>query len=484
MKLGKLFYFLDMLIFVNLLEQSLKFAFIILIVFSLWACRTLPAVGDMPPTISLTDVDSTYQSAAATILAETMAPTLTATITPTNTRTPTNTPRPSPTPSRTPLPFTALPGLRVAYIIDGNLYMQDSGKQAVQLTRSGQDHAPLFSDDGQKIMFFRKGISNKSEMWVINADGSGEQPLVTSEKLASFGQGHDETTELRSPAFMPTTHHVLFTTNNQDLFVVNTDTGELKQLMMPGDGGFFLASPNGKYIAVQTLEHIDVIDIHGQIIRHNLVSYSYDSYDCAFYGYICAPMSWTQNSSELIVVQPIPLSEMPTNRGNPLVRTVWRYPVDGRPGIEIRLDPPPMNEAFSISPDVNWIAYSLFDISLQDGVYLGNLSDGTVQLIYKPELNEETGIREPAPVDYDGWNPDSTYFLFGDLRNRLFVGNVSGESALLGNGWALGWIDTDHYLLYDGSSIGKVSTQARMKAVETLPGIDYLEPIAFVFLER
>ena len=63
------------------------------------------------------------------------------------------------------------------------------------------------------------------------------------------------------------------------------------------------------------------------------------------------------------------------------------------------------------------------------------------------------------------------------------MGNIRGESEYLGIEWSLGWIDNVHYLLYDGSSIGKVSTQARTKAVVTLPGIDYLEPTAFVFLK-
>lgn len=432
----------------------------------------LPACNLATPTVS--SPIPTPTQASSTPIPPTLVPSVTPVLPVTDTAL-------APTTTNTPLPFMPLEGLRVAYIINGNMYVQDSGKQAVQVTDSGQDHAPLFSGDGQKIVFSRNGISDKSEIWSINADGTGEQALANLEKLAGFGQEYDGNTEFRSPAFIPTTHQLLFTTTNQDLFIADTDTGELKQLLMPGQSGFFLASPNGKYIAVQTLEHIDVIDIHGQIIRHNLASYSYDNYDCAFYGYICAPMSWTQDSKELIVVQPIPLSEMPTNKGHPLLCTVWRYPVDGRSGIEIRLNPPPMGEAFSVSPDGNWIAYSLFDTGPQDGVYLGDLSDGSVQLIYKPELNAETGIRESAPVDYDGWSPDNTHFLFGDLHNRLFVGNIRGESTLLGSGWALGWVDTDHYLLYDGRVIGEVSTRTRKKAVETPIGIDYLEPIVFVF---
>ena len=52
------------------------------------------------------------------------------------------------------LPLVAVNGLRVAYIVTGNLYVQNSGGQPMQLTNSGVDSTPIFSDDGQKIVFF------------------------------------------------------------------------------------------------------------------------------------------------------------------------------------------------------------------------------------------------------------------------------------------------------------------------------------------
>ncbi len=347
----------------------------------------------------------------------------------------------------------------------------------------------MFSDDGQKIVFFRESETQMNQLHLVNVDGSGERALVTPELLIE----HYEFTEPLSIAFVPGTHLLLFNTHyyrpeypktsgsngnpSNDLLLVDTDTGEIKQLAAIGQGGSFLISPNGKWVAVQTPDHVDVIDLQGRFVLRNLFSHSPDDYDCTYYGYICAPMFWKQDSSELILVQPIP-----GYGSHPLVRTVWKYPLDGRPGKEIRLMPAsPMGEALSVSPDGNWIAYSLFDTGDQDDVYLGNLRNGTSQLIYKPELSEVTGSLEPAPTSYDGWSLDSTHFVFGNSY-KTFLGNIYGETTLVGRGSICGWIDRNRYL--DGCGVlGEVGKQERVRVIEWPPGIDHSEPsIAFVFL--
>ena len=42
----------------------------------------------------------------------------------------------------------------MAYTIDGNLYLQDGTNPPIQLTNDERrDHTPVFSDDGEKIVF-------------------------------------------------------------------------------------------------------------------------------------------------------------------------------------------------------------------------------------------------------------------------------------------------------------------------------------------
>jgi Tol biopolymer transport system component len=478
----------------NIPKWTLIVSSVILFVLLVGGCGSIAQqqIDKVTPTIS---VNSTALSGALTEVAQTMA------AIPTSTPIPTN-PLPASTPTQTPLPFAPLEGLRVAYIIDGNLYVQDSGKQAIQLTNSGQDRNPMFSDDGKKIAFYRGRASEKNQVYVINMDGTGERALLSPSLLATLKLGYDEFSEPASFVFVPGTHQLLFITNQlstvnpktggrtqppDDLLLVNSDTGEIKQLLARGQGGYFLASRDGSKVAIQTANHIDVITITGQMMRRNLVTYP------AQYDYLWIPMSWTQDSSELVVVPPIPLSEIPDNKILPVLRTVWRYSLDGHDGVEIRLNPPPVGESLSISPDGNWIAYSYLlgygatgswdpGSGIAVGVYLGNLRNGTSQLLYTPKP-ENSGHLD-VPDSYYGWSPDSERFIVHDGRDQLFMGSIHGELAPLGGGMLLSWIDNDHYLFYDGSVVGEVDRQERVRSVEMLPGINRLEPIATVFLER
>jgi len=405
-----------------------------------------------------------------------MAPTLTTTVTPTNT--------PQPTP--TALPFKALDGLRVVYTNSkGNLYVQDSGKSAIQLTYNGANRQPLFSDDGQKIIFYGPGKPNFNSVYAINADGTNEQVLITREILSAFGKVYDELTVLVSLAFVPGTHLLLFNTyqpNNydpetvgwlplvgNDLFAVNTDTGKIKQLKAPWQGGKFLAAPNGKWIAVQTLDHIDIIDVQGQIIHRNLVTYDKTE------AHVIIPMSWTIDAQELIILP----SDIPLMAGVPVARDIWRYRVNSGLGTQIKLTPPVTYDKYAVSPDGNWIAYS-YDMAYlnpqtTNGVYLGNLRDGSSQLLHTPQPNENTALFD-VPLYHDGWSPDSVSFIVHDGNFRLFIGNIHGEIVPIGSSRGIevsGWIDNKHFLRKDGVlyELGKQ---------ELFQVMNYLE--SFVFL--
>lgn len=463
--------------------------FVIPIVLLVGACGTLTpdTKNNSTPTISLTDANSTALSEVPTEVAQTMATIPTSTAVPTETVL-------AATPTRTPLPFMALDGLRVIYTdINGNLYVQDSGKPSLHLTdnvkESTGSHPPLVSDDGQKIIFYRAGEAELDSVYSINADGTEELLLVDPKMLSVFGQEYDTSTSLESLAFVPGTHLLLFNTfqpmnsdpdlsgwmtyiayKGNDLFIVDTDTAKVKQLKTSNQGGNFLAAPNGKWVAVQTPDHIDIIDVQGRIIQGNLVVYSKAA------SHIVVPMAWTQDSRELIVLP----SEIPLDAGVPAVRTIWRYPLDGSPGIEIKLTPAPVYDYYAVSPDGNWIVYSYdmgnLDPETTSGVYLGNLHDGTSQLLYAPQPNENTGFAD-VPLDYEGWNPDSTHFIFSDENFRMFIGNIHKEITPVGRGTGiLGWIDTNRYLMENGA-LGEIGKQSLFIVVE-----NYID--SFAFLEQ
>jgi dipeptidyl aminopeptidase/acylaminoacyl peptidase len=434
-------------------------------------CRPVEKTDRAVLTLSIPDMQNTAMSSTLTLVAQTM------TVPPTSTVIPT----------RTPLSFKEWKGLRVAYIIDGNLHVQDSGHEVIQLTNSGQDDEPVFSEDGQKIAFLRD--RGPGTLYVINSDGTREQVVATIETLSSFGPEYDDSlTRITSWQFVPNTHKLLFNTyqpgtadpgtalwlpqRGNDLLLMDTDTGEIRQLLKPKQGGDFLVAPNGKWIAVQTPDHIDVIDIQGHVLRSHLVTYPPDE------AHIDIPMFWTQNSNELIV---LPSDISPMSAVGPMVRTVWRYSLDGRPGVQIPINPQPIFYTYGISPDGNWIAYeSLWSESDPgsesdpDGVYIGNLRDGTSQLLYKSQWDPAKGSFQPG-VTLIWWSPDSTHFIFGD--DWLYLGDIHGEVTRLGNdGEISGWIDNKHYLLPDGR-VGEIDKQEVIDMMECCPG-------AFVFLEH
>ena len=454
---------------------------IVLLTLILVACASVQAT----PPVNLTEVQNTAIAIAKTKVA------LTQTATPTATPLP-----PTFTPTSTPLPFKALDGLRVAYIIDGNLYVQDSGKQAIQLTHTGLDSKPKFTDDGQKIIFERASESPKRQIYNINADGSGERVLVTSDLLLTLDSEYDEITESTSPVIVPGTHQMLFSTQqlnslklrdtpstpNGDLLLADMDTGTIKRLLSIGQGGDFLVSPDGKMVAVQAPDKIEVITTQGQSVYQTPFTYPEEG----IYG-IAIPIAWTQGSRELFVVPPIPVSEIPGNRGFPLLRTIWRYSLDESSGVEIRLDPPPVGyQGFRISPDGNWIIYSYqlgypasvsWDPGKPVGTYLGNLHDGTSKLLYTPE----TGIGGVPYFVFD-WLPDSTRFILEDNGMQLYIGNFQGELSLLYRGGYFNWIDNQRYF-FGGDSLGEIGKEEKYKVMEYPAGFElFKSQITFVFL--
>lgn len=344
----------------------------------------------------------------------------------------------------------------MAYVIDGNLYFQEGNNLPVQLTGSGEDRNPVFSDDGERLIFYRGLIPH--DLYSVNVDATQEQTLVTGSLLEDLGFGYDKFTEVASLAFVPGTHDVLFNTRqlsqadidqkdfnrlgskaNYDLLSVDADTGEIIRLLPSDKGGNFFISPDGNMVAIQAKGHIDVIGVDGQIILQNLVTYTPTR------PYELDPgVFWTEDSTELVVTLPI---EAEYNMDGPAMRSIWHYSVNGATKVQASLTPPPISDDYSISPDGNWILYSYYfypgktDETVIPGLYLGNLREGGT-LLYSPNI--------VVPM----WSTDNIHFVY----DGLFLGGVDSSPQPIGEGRLLGWGDATRYLyIFDGEIvIGKV----------------------------
>ncbi len=396
------------------------------------------------------------------------------------------------TPTETTLPLYTLDGLRMAYVVDGNIYLQDSGAQPVQLTSSGMDGAPYITSDGKRVIFYRGKLYEDTEVWMINIDGSGEELLIPSPALSNLGYG--KYTEVNELYYFHKSNQLIFSTrdfkpsgdkasdvnrigarSNNDLLLLNVDSGVLKRILFPADGYLFLLSPDEKRIAVQRKGLVDIIDTHGQTLRRNLITYPYPD----GYSFFSLPLYWTADSSQLITMLPIYEADYPPDDG-PDQLNVWKYPLDGRPPVKILLDPPPIgNELdFNISPDGNWITYSYYnypgktDPTITEGVYLGNLQAGSTLFL---------GGFDKYDHPHFVWSPDSTHFIIICYTLGMFMSDTQGEvTSLKGHGF-LGWVDDRRYLFGD-VFIGEIGQEKTVKVAQLPSDFSPTNPAYFRFV--
>lgn len=175
---------------------------------------------------------------------------------------------PSATPQATALP-EPLGKLKIAYILDGNVWLWDGAAPARQLTSDGDAAQVKISDDGAVIAYQRG-----QNLWAVNADGSSPRLLVN---VVSYGipilpeLGAGLTLFLGQFEFQPNTHWVYFTTawggekpiiQSRDLHRVNADVPS-PQALLTNDGGTITFSTDGNLLALSSLTSIKVIHSDG-----------------------------------------------------------------------------------------------------------------------------------------------------------------------------------------------------------------------------
>jgi len=425
--------------------MTTKFArrqyFWIVLIFLLVACGTFPTEqAENTPTVSV----------------PTLAPAHTPVALPTFELLPTV----ATTPAPTPLPISTLPiftspekfpldNIRMVYMANGNLYTQEGINQPMQLTNSGEDLDPILSNDGEKIVFYRGKINDDNNVHSINADGSQEQSLITNDWLTALGPG----TKAGFLAFVPGTHQLLFDTYlcpgdlslgcTTGLFSVDTDTGEIKEILPPSPSGYlpwggrspwhgnFAVSPDGELVSIAISGHIDIFTINGIVSRRNVMTYTRSTPIELF-----PRVFWRSDSSGLITALPAERNYGGTYEMTPTY-TVWRYDFDSNSAIQVPFDPSPMwiymecSDVMYVSSDGNWIIFNRLDDNTQ--LYAGNLN---------------TEYLQPYPVEVDCspvyWSADSKHFAYGRLRGT-FRGDVN-ESLIPIDGNFLGWIDSTHFM--------------------------------------
>lgn len=100
-----------------------------------------------------------------------------------------------------------------------------------QLTQFGSNYNPMWSPDGEFIVFFSLGQSDCSGINIIKVDGTDQVCLIIDKASPP--------TQNRDPSWSPDGKYIVFSSNldgDWDLYMVKTDGSNLTQLTnMPGD---------------------------------------------------------------------------------------------------------------------------------------------------------------------------------------------------------------------------------------------------------
>lgn len=344
-------------------------------------------------------------------------------------------------PTRTPLPASLPKFLLDSYIVlfntDNNLYFQDGNSSPIKLAEriSNPFSFSKLSDDNQKVVFQK---DNKN-IYSINTDGTQEKIIVPNNWLAALEAG----TKLDNLSFVPETHLLFFeavlckeksasSLCSSTIFLIDTDTGNIKKL---GDFGLVrqesnLArnieiSPNGKMIAIGTMDGLKLFTLDGNMVRENILPFMPSKPDMPF-----PSLFWLPDSSGLVVILP------DKNRPDPFyvdgmapAYTIWRYKLDDNSTTRIPFDLP-MAGTFEVSPDGNWIVYGGISPAATE-LYLGNLMDGSTK-IFGNDLRRNFA-----------WSPDSKHFIHGGEVV------ISFDKPPLYGGAGPAWVDADHFTYID-----------------------------------
>jgi hypothetical protein len=391
------------------------------------------------------------------IVATPIVPDATATILSTPTIAPqksTMTPYPStPTFISAPLPRD----LSVAYVVEDALWIWKKNNPQLLIQRPNIS-APVFSDDGQWLLFRQRLISinggpASEEVWVIRTDGTELHRLVGSDDLKAL-TGEEALLLIDDISWLPNRHEVLFNTEKIiegppgssplfDLYSMDL-SGEITRLLDPDQGGNFMASPTGTYVALVTNSSIGVLDLESgeqrTLFEFEPVGIPSDN------GLPTPEVIWDpEGRFVMTTILPRNLYYPDKYAGEPT--QVWRLFVNGHVELvaELQLVAPFTGIVFS--PNLQYFFY--LDNSCFDGMgmlYLHNLESGA-------EYSLDCVWNLPQ------WAPDSEHFIYqldwfwqlgsiiDNINQPLDVLNVPpNPNARASAEWT--WINSEYFLLF------------------------------------
>lgn len=410
------------------------------------AASTLTAIAEQPDLIG-TSVAATLAAEAnggdnpndADLIGTSVAATL-------NAAADVNDDAPQATPDLGPQP------LQIVYIVNGgDIWLWTEGVGAAELLSGQSAYDVKLSDDGQVIAFLVSGGENSTpSLWAINADGSNLRELVDT---AAFNNMMSDPNGARiAPSrweFVAGTHTLAFNTQvtfngpglliQDDLRLLDVDSGVLTTLLDTDQGGDFYYSPDGSQIALVTPTDISLINADGSNRRDSLIAFdsviTYSSYQ--FYPKV----RWAADNSKLWAVIPSPdILDI-----NPTIE-VFEIPANGSPADSlgsIGAYAPLFGTDTTVSPDLTTVAFARQVAGNIQELHFGN-----------PITFDFAFFHSANSMYFQSWSPDSDHFSF-QIDGVLYIGQVgAGFDFLSGVNDArrMQWVDETSYIYVKGSS--------------------------------
>jgi hypothetical protein len=364
---------------------------------------------------------------------------------PSDTETPAFTPTVTPTLAPSP---TSAPHLRAAFISGGNPWIVEPPALALQLSAVGSVYGVYLSDDGAKVVYLcNSTFAGPAEIRAVNSDGSGDHTLLTPVQVGALeAPGGAVYVDVNTMVWIPNSHRLLLNTRrqfegpglarNDDLFILDVDTGALTTIFTAGNGGDPWPSPDGLKMAVSRATFLSVANIDGSGVHSSVITFpaviTYSEYQ--YYPGVV----WAADSSRFGVIIPSedPFAGAPTG-------AIWS--VDESTGAASLLST--LNGIFFLpqgvlSPTLNRVGYvrSTSDPNVKDS-YVSAL-DGSSAL--------HLGSGSTAVLSF---SPDGQHFAYyAGSPTAVYIGSLGGGTILVpGNVMRLEWVNNSQFVFAQGT---------------------------------
>ncbi len=429
---------------------SMRRLFFILLSFTLatLACNLFGTQPTDTPPLSRDDVAT---AVVATLTAN--APT------PTTESAATETSAPTTAPSDTATPGASGLACSVAYTNGSQLYCLKPDGTPMLLADPGSEStvsSPQISPDGTLIAYLLNLPNNTSELWLVQADGSGNRRLVTRDQVTRGDPNVAESPNVFE--WQPGTHTVFFNLRYlllsgeggpgeylyNDLWKVDADTGTVLNVLPRDSAGRFFLSPNGQHVALSLPQAIELSNADGSTRQHLL---DFPFINTASEYAFKPTATWNPDSSSFMVF--IPSAEpMAADASG----TIYRMGVDG--SVQ-KLATFAGNFVFGgsplpeISPDGRFVIYGQTAADNSSALHLAR-TDGSSNVV----------VDSQSPLRGLGWSPDSNHYAYAVLAAGVlgsggagggFLAPVEGPLQSFASGatiLAVHWWDTTSFIFY------------------------------------